>query len=235
MKERPILFSASMVRALLGGSKTQTRRAMRFQPSDDATVHVEKFHQTVIDRHGGEQPGPELFGAWWNDGESGLRCPYGQPGDRLWVKETTLKVEDAGWSGPVYVASDAGQQALEWGYGESDDPDHIEPFALKKRSSLFMTRVMSRITLEITNVRVERLQDISEADAVAEGIVRQPDDGYGLADTTHYHSADPRMSYWSLWEAINGVGSLEANPWVWAISFKRIAAPTSPTPEADHD
>jgi hypothetical protein len=79
-----------------------------------------------------------------------------------------------------------------------------------------------RIALEITNVRVERLQDISESDAMAEGIVRQHDEGFALADTTHYHAADPRMSYWSLWEAINGAGSVEANPWVWAVSFKRV-------------
>jgi len=80
----------------------------------------------------------------------------------------------------------------------------------------------ARITLEITSVRVERLQDISEADAMAEGIVQQPDGGYGLADTTHYHSTDPRQSYFSLWEAINGDGSVEANPWVWAIEFRRL-------------
>jgi hypothetical protein len=212
MKERPILFSAPMVRALLAGTKTQTRRAMKPQPLGGAP---EVLHHLLA--HGHHR--------WATDEaekEQIWRCPYGQPGDRLWVKETTLKVEDAGWAGPVYVASDLGQQALEWGYGEDDDPDHIEPSALKKRSSLFMSRVMSRITLEITDVRVERLQDISEADALAEGIVRQRGGGYGLADTTHYHFTDPRISYWSLWEAINGPGSVEANLWIWAVSFKRI-------------
>jgi hypothetical protein len=217
MKERGIIFSAPMVRALLAGAKTQTRRAIKPQP--DTRPGMQCTRLIFKDRKG--QP---LLDEALESPEPLYRslCPYGQPSDRLWVKETTLKVEDAGWAGPVYVASDLGQQALEWGYGESDDPDHIEPFALKKRSSLFMSRAMSRITLEVTHVRVERLQDISEADAMAEGIVRQSDDGYGLADTTHYHSADPRISYWSLWEAINGPGTVEANPWVWAVSFKRV-------------
>jgi hypothetical protein len=220
MKQRPILFSGSMVRALLAGTKTQTRRVLRPQLPADA----EPAEMGATNEHGHQVSGHS--GMWWDDAagnpEQAIRCPYGMPGDRLWVKETTLKVEDAGWVGPVYVASDLGQQALEWGYGESDDPDYIEPFALKKRSSLFMSRAMSRITLEITNVHVERLQDISEADAMAEGIVRQRDGGYGLADATHYHSADPRISYWSLWDAINGPGSVEANPWVWAVTFKRV-------------
>jgi hypothetical protein len=215
MKERGIIFSAPMVRALLDGSKTQTRRAMKPQPAMEADGLLWwRFSKTTATA---SHVTPGLPSPSWLE-----HCPYGQACDRLWVKETTLKVEDAGWAGPVYVASDLGRQALAWGYGESDDPDHIEPFALKKRSSLFMSRAMSRITLEITEIRVERLQDISEADALAEGIVRQRDGGYGLADTTHYHFTDPRISYWSLWEAINGPSSVEANPWVWAVSFKRV-------------
>jgi hypothetical protein len=96
MRERPILFQGAMVRALLAGTKTQTRRVMQHQPHDEATVVVERFNQTVIDRRGDEQPGPEVFGAWWADGECGAKCPYGQPGDRLWVRET--------WRGIVNIA-----------------------------------------------------------------------------------------------------------------------------------
>lgn len=223
MKERPILFSAPMVRALLAGTKTQTRRAMKPQPATKGRW-TEWCHKGVLvtDQNVAWQPFETGFPLALSTPGLGWLCPYGQHGDRMWVKETTLNVEDAGWVGPVYVASDEGQQALEWGYGESDDPDFIEPFNLKKRSSLFMSRAMSRILLEITDVRVERLQDISTTDALAEGIVLQRDGGFGLADTTHYHSADPRMSYWSLWETINGTGSVETNPWVWAVSFKRM-------------
>ncbi len=104
-------------------------------------------------------------------------------------------------------------------WNEADAPH--QPGAGKLRPGMFMPRWASRITLEITAVRVERLQDISREDAMAEGIVIQPDGGYGLADTTHYHATDPRQSYFSLWEAINGPGSVEANPWVWAVTFPR--------------
>jgi hypothetical protein len=93
-----------------------------------------------------------------------------------------------------------------------------------------MPRWASRITLDIGGVRVERLQDISEADALAEGIVQLKDGGYGLPAGEHYHSADPRQSYLSLWETINGPGSVEANPWVWVVEFKRLPIPSQGTP-----
>ncbi|MCA3380198.1 MAG: hypothetical protein ING08_08135 [Roseomonas sp.] len=87
MTERPIPFSAEMVRAILDGRKTQTRRKMKVQPYADSIVTVKHYHSTVIDRHGDMQPGPEIFGALWGNGEYGLRCPYGAPGDLLWVRE----------------------------------------------------------------------------------------------------------------------------------------------------
>lgn len=206
MKERPILMSAPMVRALLAGTKTQTRRVVK--PARDPNI-----------------------GCWMTPGEIALDSqtvqefisPYGRPGDRLWVKEQTIKVEDHGWIGPVYTESNAGQHALEWGYGESDDPDHIPPHAIKRRSSVFMPRAMSRITLEVIDVRVERLHDISEEDALAEGIEYLPRmQGYGLPDGSHYHGTDPRISYWSLLEEINGREAVEANPLMWVISFRRL-------------
>jgi hypothetical protein len=100
MTERPILFSAEMVRAILDGRKTQTRRVMKAQPWPDALVTVEHYHETVINRHGDMQPGKEIFGAHWDDGEFGLRCPYGPPGDQLWVRETFC----AHWGAPPHDA-----------------------------------------------------------------------------------------------------------------------------------
>jgi len=99
------------------------------------------------------------------------------------------------------------------------------------RPSIHMPRWASRITLKITDVRVERLQDISEPDALAEGIVATYG-GYGLPEGEHFHAVDPRQSYWSLWEAINGPGSVEANPWVWAVAFRRVSGPPNVGGEA---
>lgn len=189
-RERPILFSAPMVRAILSGAKTQTRRIVK----PDGKYRLD----LVCPPDGGPS-----------------RCPYGMPGDRLWVKEQTIKVEDRGWIGPVYTESDEGRQAMDWGYGEPDDPDHIPPHAIKRRPSLFMTRAMSRITLEVTEVRVERLQDISEADAMAEGAP------WGACGSPQEGSR--KAGFAKLWDSINGPNSWDANPWVWAINFKRLA------------
>jgi hypothetical protein len=210
MKERPILFSAPMVRALLDGTKTQTRRAMRVQPGDETTVTVEHFNQTVIDRHGDEQPGPEIFGAWWDDGESGLRCPYGAPGDRLWVREAFSGEHDydnghAGvpWPPSAWFTTDP---IWYWADGNPEHGDWTKP-----RPSIHMPRWASRINLEVTDVRAERLWDIRDADVQAEGC------------------QGTKLTYAKLWESINGKGSWDANPWCWAVSFKvlPIAGPST--------
>jgi hypothetical protein len=146
-------------------------------------------------------------------GSDPVLCPYGQPGDRLWVRETHSFVPDsdepAGCSQVLYAASGDG------------------PYA-KWRPSIHMPRWASRILLEITGVRVERLQDISEDDCWAEGI----DACDGLLDDMAIYEMARRMNrqfeeaaptYAALWESINGAGSWGANPWVWVIEFKRVA------------
>lgn len=223
MKERPILFSASMVRALLDGSKKQTRRVVKPQFAADA-IPVE---MPATDPAGGWVV-PGHSGVWWCDAAANpddvRRCPYGQPGDRLWVREAHYLTDDGDTEYAVYAADDLAtyQHLRSIDALPSDFPADVKAQHRRLRPSTHMPRWASRITLEITSVRVERLQDISEADALAEGIVRQPDGGYGLADTTHYHFTDPRQSYFSLWEAINGAGSVEANPWAWAVSFRML-------------
>ena len=195
MKERPILFSAPMVRALLNGSKTQTRRAVK--PSPVADIRFCGGAYIPTNKHGDiavEAPHIASF------------SPYGQPGDRLWVRETFIDASSALHSCVIYRA-DGDDQAC----GQSWKP------------SIFMPRWASRIMLEITDVRVERLQDISAADAQAEGIVPDGDGGWHLADTRHY-MGDPISSYASLWEYINGPDSWEANPWVWVIEFRKVTA-----------
>ncbi len=207
MAEKPILFSAPMVRALLAGAKTQTRRIVKPQPR--GTVWHDQDNQQWLVAGYGER------------GDDLLHCPYGRPGDRLWARES--------WRAPLaYELTPPrdippGTPIAYQADGAGTLP-HIN--AGKLRPGMFMPRWASRTILDVTAVRVERLQDISREDALAEGIVIQPDGGYGLADTSHYHATDPRQSYFSLWETINGPGSVMANPWVWAVTFAPASSNT---------
>ncbi|MCA3380202.1 MAG: hypothetical protein ING08_08155 [Roseomonas sp.] len=212
MTERPILFSGEMVRAILDGRKTQTRRKMKVQPPPDARVTVEHYTSIVTDRRYGDmKPGKKVFGALWDGGECGLPCPYGQPGDHLWVRES------GAWrDGVVAFAA----------------TDLVLPLGQKWKPSIHMPRWASRITLRITDIRVERLQDISEEDARAEGARRFDDlpsmHPYGqdarwsmdVPTTTDQCLGTARFSFAHFWNSINGPGAWEANPWVWAISFE---------------
>lgn len=218
-KERPILFSAPMVRALLAGTKTQTRRMVKPQP---------EARNTVFNPPDGEW-------AWWHKkldaghlhtGRAAIErlmeplCPYGKPGDRLWVRETFAKIDGQTqpWIETDYRATYTHGDRL----GDS--------LGIKKRwtPAIHMPRSASRITLKITAVRVERLQEISEADCRAEGIrehhlngVRHWDNGTGVL---MIGTGGVRIdhAYRSLWESINGAGSWDVNPWVWVIEFRRI-------------
>jgi len=206
MNTKPILFQGAMVRALLDGSKTQTRRIMKPQPIPDA-----KFS-------GGYciPPTKRTEGATLSVEAPyvGLACPYGQTGDRLWVREawTTHKFMDAIPPRDLQTISIAyvADGKIKTG---------------KYRQGFHMPRRYSRITLEITGVRVERLQDISEADAKAEGLRRYREKGiapdlYGNGITDGF--IFPIDAYSALWEQINGLGSWDANPWVWVVEFKRV-------------
>lgn len=223
MKERPILFSAPMVRAILDGRKTVTRRIVRPVGNDDAFV--------LLDHGKGFWPYRS------DDGESSITadgnetphsCPYGQAGDQLWVREA--------FSGPHCMDASDGCKAVPpskwgdcsriwyWADGNPTEGDWTRP-----RPSIHMPRWASRILLEITAVRVERLHEISEADAQAEGVERvvvgsgwrrycDPDsEEVGVPPC-----GDARRSFRSLWKYINGAESWNANPWVWVVEFKRV-------------
>lgn len=173
-----------MVRAILDGRKTQTRRIVKPQPPLN-------FRDVRL-AYGGAKNVPV--------------CKYGQPGDRLWVKEThTLAAGDV-----LFRATDL------------DDP-LITP-ETKWKPSIFMRRKYSRITLEIVSVRVERLQGITEDDAIAEGIYFDHHfDGYVSDDEgRNYHGNSAVRSYEHLWHSINGPESWAANSWVWVIEFRKI-------------
>lgn len=194
-----------MVRSALNDTKTQTRRIVKPCPLDGFLPSVGLYHPTKIDKRTGEiYPGKGIFGA--SDGDQDFPCRYGQPGDLLWVKEThTIAAGDV-----LYRATD------------EDDPLITEK--TKWKPSIFMPRKYSRLTLEITRIRVERVQEISEADAIAEGIeISTLAKLNGLALRKQGRNvSDAVVQYGVLWESINGPGSWAANPWVWVIEFKRV-------------
>lgn len=198
MKERPILFGGEMVRAILDGRKTQTRRVVKPAPCG------------------------LRMGLPYGKGRY-ITCPYGQPGDRLWVRETHAFVGsiDPGWL--LYRASGYESECQRHGF----DRPYPAVSSIKWRPSIHMPRWASRITLEITGVRVERLQEISEDDAKAEGCgLYVPGHGFiTQADLAEGYSnyLAPRMGFEFVWTKINGPGSWDANPWVWVVEFKRLA------------
>lgn len=204
MKESQLLFTGPMVRALLEGRKTQTRRLVKLQPHEECgPVEVGLYHPTVIDRHCDEQPGAEIFGAYSLDGEWGAKCPYGVIGDRLWVRETFSFVGGQG----VWELSQAQSLGVErWLYrADGAAADRWWP-------SIHMPRAASRITLGVTGVRVERVQDINEADAMAEGFGEQED----------AHEPCARDKFLSTFYDLNERAPRTENPWVWVIEFRRL-------------
>ena len=252
MKERPILFNASMVRAILAGDKTQTRRiAKPVRHPDLGNIYaagalvLEREPQHVIER----------------------ACPYGRPGDRLWVRESfwiehdSDSLEGAGafdcgidlktgdWASVCYCADQ--ETAGTWIGPDQYYPERtfvpwgdggFVPEFFSKRPNIHMPRWASRILLEITCVRVERLQDISEPDALAEGIEknwtgdpRKRQNGFGtigwvpdcgwinyMEDMDGEPAYTPQDSFRSLWQSINGRDNWAVNPWVWVVEFRRI-------------
>lgn len=191
-KLRPILFSTAMVQAILDGRKTQTRRVVKPQP-EYTRGFVGPIHWI------GDKDGKEI------------KCPYGEPGDILWVRET--------WCPPHHLIPESG-----YVYKADDN----RPFRWKP--SIHMPFAAARIFLRVKSVRVERLHDISEADVIAEGIksrvnrqVNQFTNIYATTDEDITKAFVAIQSFCSLWESINGPESWDANPWVWVVEFERIS------------
>lgn len=200
MKERPILFSAPMVRALLSGAKTQTRRTVKLPHANP----LGEWQATTFggaDARGAEHP--EQAAIWHTRTGETRCCPYGLPGERLWVRETW-----AYYGGDEYLYQRNTGAVLH----RADDliVEGLDAIPGGRwRPSIHMPRWACRLVLEITDVRVERLQAISEADALAEGIQPEGPDECAIA-------------FQRLWESINGADSWAANPWVWALTIRRL-------------
>jgi len=202
MKERPIIFNTESVRAILEGRKTQTRRVIKPQPEGDRRI-VQLYEKD-----------------WWGfspieDWQTtiDIRCPYGKPGDRLWVKEKHIIDVDR----QCAILAD-GTEVFKTG-------EVIEKFcntnSINFRSPRFMPRWASRITLEITDVRVERIQDIDEHDILAEGIIPPRCVGMFAEDEFLEIIHDSFITWWDSMNAKCGYG-YENNPWVWVIEFKKV-------------
>lgn len=227
MTDRPILFSAPMVRAILAGRKTQTRRIVK------GVVNCDTYRGPWIAYDGSLPEGRAWhFGAGRVKGDpdnfyvfASINCPYGMPGDRLWVREA-WNVRGLGFGmKPRHAALIAAPNA--WRYQADDTTGWQHGW----RPSIHMPRAASRITLEITGVRVDRLRDISVDDALAEGIDLAPhhpgmyeavlaDNGRGSRIVCAVD--DPTEAYRALWNMINGPGFWDANPWVWVVEFRRV-------------
>lgn len=239
MKELPIIFSAPMVRAILDGRKTQTRRVVK--PSAYQLRYAkDKFGGFADFNEANEAAG---IAAQISIGQSLVTCPYGQPGDRLWVRETWRVgawAEDDGLIAVDYKAdgycrqewltvSDENLFDRLWRQSTDDSIQHYGRLARYKwkpgkspcrwRSSRFMPRLASRVTLEITGVRVEHLNDISEEDAIAEGSQIPVDQ---LPKSCRQGCLSERTQFARIWNSINGKKyPWESNPWVWVIEFRR--------------
>ncbi len=191
MKEHPILFNGEMVRAILEGRKTQTRRVIKKR------VHGGIMH---YDQNRSAEP------YWWDDCGVVHKCPYGKPGDRLWVRETHI----------IATPTDPPSDKKDVWY-RATPPAFLPVKSYPWRPSIHMPRWASRILLEVTDVRVERVQEITGKDARLEGAKRYSNNR--LSNEQRY-----REGFAQLWERINAKRGFgwDKNPWVWVVEFKRI-------------
>lgn len=220
MTARPVLFNGAMVRAIIAGAKTQTRRLVKPQPPEGADPRwtwcvsstnrddVGAFHHGVI------EPDGNSFTDRGRERQTAYRCPFGAPGDDLWVRESAyIAPPDFGDRNATDLIDEKGRPRVV-GYAASMDADAVRcasDFGVKLTPSIHMPRWASRLTLRVTSVRVERLHDITEDDARAEGVLTlEPRTG---AASAHERFAD-------LWSEVYGRASWDANPWVWVVSFK---------------
>jgi hypothetical protein len=240
-KEIPILFSTQMVQAILKGRKTMTRRIVKPQPStisvcsktgEKAPFKYKEVSVMAEDLKTTKQISTECEGPYGDI----IKCPYGKPGDLLWVRETLYQ---EGELGLYYVADN--EPILEETLPE--DYTVYRNYAHCKVPNIHMQKSVARIWLEVTDIRVERLQEISEDDAKAEGVeiikicnLSDPNDKIRYRDYRFYDAYAPKARLWvtakrsfeTLWQSINGNESWNENPWVWVVYFKILSTTGKP-------
>jgi hypothetical protein len=246
MKFIPILFSAAMVQALQAGTKTQTRRVVKLKHIDNpGAIHPDGTGLGWVAWSSDKVSAGKTANAY---PDGGFKCPYGAPGDILWVRETFYAY---GWwkkEGLKMRFVDFTVVDMDGKYHYQDNrPSEIilkrkaYEMGWHKRSAIFMPRDACRLFLKRENTRVERLQEISEADAISEGLTSVSKDGktfkYGIPDSdglpgtcdSGWAWSDWEQkavnAYKSLWDKINGAESWEANPWVWVVEFDSVDKP----------
>lgn len=227
MKETPILFNGEMVRAILEGRKTETRRPVKDGPDES------HYRYPVVDKYGDcqwfsdkddigyedelddEGEYPDVF----PEHDEAIRSPFGCIGDRLWVRETW------GWALEASMPPSANYKEFLRYRADGDEPDTVDKWV----PSIHMPRWASRIMLEVTDIRVERVQEISEEDAEAEGIKIANEytpfaSCWDYIDKTARSPSlfNPSDSFATLWESV--YGTWDANPWVWVATFKKVEA-----------
>jgi hypothetical protein len=232
MKERPILFSSEMVQAILSGQKTMTRRIIKHEHASEIDAWAWDSERGLWEAGVAGDYGRLAHGDW-------VRCPYGVPGDRLWVRET--------WAlsfGGLVVTDLADVGGIKSRPTDCEVLYRADGATIRNatfRPSIHMPRWASRITLEVTAVRAERLQQISGADCQAEGIIlpvgktKDPDKFIPLFRVPNPYGVPPakgkrwteddfwRCAFACLWDDINGKRApWESNPWVWVVEFKRV-------------
>jgi hypothetical protein len=212
-----------MVKAILKGQKTQTRRVVKLNPSGHDVSCYSFKTRNFIKCHDLEDDHCAPCGFGFQNESKFWRCPYGEPGDRLWVRETHAFVfhPDGDLDGEQYSVECENGETGRFSVRYAADGCAVD-WDGGWRPSIFTPRWASRITLEITGVRVERLNQISEADAVAEGVECVKLRFWKDYDGKEGVYVNPILSYQSLWSSINGPGSWDANPFVWVIEFRRV-------------
>lgn len=226
MKEHPILYSTPMIQAKLAGRKTQTRRVMKHQLTCDHSSHIEADWKdkpiqwsTIGLQHGKAYCACCGNGIQFSKDWSGINCPYGKVGDILWARETFCKDLDVE-GGFLFKATNPEAEC------EDGDGSPWKP-------SIHMPKEASRIWERITDIRVERLQDISSDDCFAEGIDAENEDyceaeHYQLGGSPIRGDRPERFAYFALWDKINGPGSVDLNPWVWVITTEILSTTGRP-------